>query len=588
MAAAQAADERCLWRPRVLREYSFIADGERGALVAPDGAMVWLCAPAWDSPPVFAALLGGRGGYQLTPSDPWYVWGGAYESGSLIWRARWVGAETFECREALAMPADPHRAVILRRIEAHDGPARVDLVLELGTPRRRVQGLKRSKGAWTGQAGSLRFRWTGVRRARKDADGRLVAKVTVPAGTHHDLVLEISDRPLPGGTPDAGLAWEATEDAWRAADVDCAGLVASRDARHSYAVLTGLTSRSGAMVAAATTSLPERLGGVRNYDYRYAWIRDQCYAGLAVAAHGNHGKLTGMTRFVTERLLDDGPDLAPAYTASGGRLPEERRLRLRGYPGSRPRAGNKVRAQFQLDSLGEALQLLAAAGTHDLLGSDDWRAAEVAACAIEKRWRQPDAGIWELTDELWTHSRLTCVSGLRAIAGVAPRAGAQASRWTGLADSIMASLDASVHRTGRWQRTPSDARVDAALLLPVVRGAVPIGDPRGQATVEAIKDELTDDGFVYRYRDESRPGRAEGAFLLCGFWMALSAHVRGDDVEAAHWFERSRSACGPAALYTEEYDPLQRQQRGNLPQAFVHAAMLECAVRLSAAANVNL
>ncbi len=130
---------------------------------------------------------------------------------------------------------------------------------------------------------------------------------------------------------------------------------------------------------------------------------------------------------------------------------------------------------------------------------------------------------------------------------------------------------------------PDDARVDASLLLPMIRGAVPIDDPRSQATFRAVADELSEDGYLYRFRHDPRPlHKAEGAFLLCGFWMAQASLLDGKPVEAARWFERNRAACGPAGLYTEEYDVHQRQSRGNLPQAFVHAAMLECAGRLSA------
>jgi GH15 family glucan-1,4-alpha-glucosidase len=587
--ANRAAKGPQLWQPRVLREYSFIADGERGALIDPAGAIVWMCAPRWDSRPVFTALLGGRSAYQIAPADPWRVWGGYYEPGSLIWRSRWVGTEVIECREALALPADEHRTVVLRRIEAVEGPARVDLTLDLDLGHGRGAGeLKRARGCWSGRTSGLYFRWSGARRASQDRDGRLTARLTVPAGQHHDLVLEISDRPFDTAPADPEALWMATEEAWASQDVDCADLVASRDARHAYAVLSGLTSRSGAMVAAATTSLPERLGGIRNYDYRYAWIRDQCYAGLAMAAHGADSRLAGTVGFITGRLLADGPDLAPAYTVTGGRIPPERQVRLPGYPGAKPRIGNRVKTQFQLDCFGEALQLLAAASRRDLLSAEDWRAAELAVDAIEQRWQQPDAGIWELDDQRWTHSRLACVSGLRAMASAASHSRSLAARWSGLADSVLASLDDCVHPSGRWQRTPADDRVDAALLLSFIRGAVPVDDPRSKTTMEAVEQELTDDGFVYRFGDGARPvGHAEGAFLLCGFWMALAAHVRGDDVQAAHWFERSRSACGPAALYTEEYATHQRQQRGNLPQAFVHAAMLECAVRLSARASLG-
>ncbi|HEX5188846.1 MAG TPA: glycoside hydrolase family 15 protein [Streptosporangiaceae bacterium] len=593
-----------LWRPRVLREYAFLADGERGGLVGPDGAIVWMCAPRWDSPAVFAALLGGQGGYAVTPADPWHVWGGYYEPASLIWRSRWVGREIVECREALAMPGDPDRVVILRRIEAKDGPARVTVVLDVraGFGRGPMRDLARSQGVWTGRSGTSQrsgavwFRWSGAARARPDRDGRLRMTLTVPPGQSHDLVLEISALPFSDTPVSAGDAWAATEQVWSAAVPACDGLVAARDASHAYAVLRGLTSSSGGMVAAATTSLPERLEGVRNYDYRYAWIRDQCYAGIAMAAHGSADQLAGAVRFITERVLADGPGLKPAYTVGGEPIPDERGLPLRGYPGSSVRIGNRVRRQFQLDSLGEVLQLLAAAAGQGMLDADGMRAAEVAARAIERRWCEPEAGIWELHDDHWTHSRLCCVAGLKAMAaetaadGMRPAGNTSrlAAGWSALADAIMADMGKAVREDGRWKRAVGDDRVDAALLPSVLRGAVPPGDPRSVATVAAVAAELADDGFVYRFRHDNLPlHEAEGAFLLCGFWMALTAHVRGDDVEAAHWFERNRAACGPAGLYTEEYDVHQRQLRGNVPQAFVHAGMLECAVRLSGDASVG-
>ena len=585
--------------PRVLREYALIADGERGALIAPDGSVAWLCAPRWDSPAVFSGLLGGAGRYTVTPADPWHVWGGYYENGSLIWRSRWAGHGRVECREALAMPADPHRAVLLRRIEAVDGPARVTVFLDLraGFGRNRMTGLKRHHDqehgdVWTGRSGALWFRLTGAGQARL-AEGGLAMTVRLAEGAAHDLVLEISDADLTDQPPDPGKLWSATEETWSQVVPKCDDLIAVTDARHAYAVLRGLSSASGAMVAAATTSLPERLEASRNYDYRYAWIRDQCYTGLALAAHGPHPMLAGAVRFITERLLADGPGLMPGYTVAGEPIPVERTLRLRGFPGGGAKKGNWVRQQFQLDAFGESLSLLAAAAGHDMLGEEEWHAAEVAASAIEQRWREPDAGLWELDNRRWAHSRLACVSGLRAIAGAASSGAASltsgdgsghrsAARWSSLADAITASLRDCVHPSGRWQRAPDDERVDAALLLPVIRGGLALDDPRSAATVEAVRAELASDGFVYRFRHDARPlHKAEGAFLLCGFWMAQVEHVRGEPVAAAHWFERNRSATGPAALYTEEYDVHQRQLRGNVPQAFVHAAMLECAVTLS-------
>lgn len=337
------------------------------------------------------------------------------------------------------------------------------------------------------------------------------------------------------------------------------------------------------MVAAATTSLPERARQNRNYDYRYVWIRDQCYAGQAVAAAGPHRLLDDAVRFVTERLLDDGPTLKPAYTPTGGAVPDERRLELPGYPGGTDIVGNWVNQQFQLDAFGEILLLFAAAARHDHLDPGAWRATHAAVDAIESRWRECDAGIWEVDPDRWTHSRLLCAAGLRAISRHTPGDRELAARWLALAETILTdTADHAQHPSGRWQRSPSDPRPDAALLLPALRGALPADDPRSAATLRAVNAELTQDGYCYRYRPDARPlGHAEGAFLLCGFWLALAYAQRGDHVSAVRWFERNRAACGPPGLLAEEYDVNQRQLRGNLPQAFVHALLLETAVTLS-------
>jgi GH15 family glucan-1,4-alpha-glucosidase len=337
------------------------------------------------------------------------------------------------------------------------------------------------------------------------------------------------------------------------------------------------------MVAATTTSLPERAEEGRNYDYRYVWIRDQCIAGQAAAAAGAHGLLDDAVRFVTGRLHEDGPGLAPAYTVDARPIPDQRQIDLPGYPGGFDRVGNHVSTQFQLDAFGEALLLLAAAARHQRLDAGGWRAAGIAADAIARRRREPDAGMWELAPRRWTHSRLICAAGLRAIA-TAGTPHRRSADWLSLADSIVTDTTAeSLHPSGRWQRSPEDPAVDGSLLLPAVRGALPADDPRSVATLRAYVSELTDDHFAYRFRQDRRPlHEAEGAFLLCGFVTALAEHQQGHEVSAYRWFERNRAACGPPGLFSEEYDIAQRQMRGNLPQAFVHAMMLECSVRLAA------
>jgi hypothetical protein len=579
-------DAASLFPPHVLREYALLADGERGALVGPRGDIAWMCAPRWHSDAVFSTLIGGSGCYAVTPADPRFVWGGYYEDGSLIWRSRWITIDgAIECREALAYPGDAGTAVLLRRVEAADVPARVRVILDAraGFGRHKMTRLNRDDAAWTGRTGPLYLRWSGGQSATVRADGSLELELTIEPGHRHDLVLELSDQPLPGDPPDPALAWEATEAGWARTLPSLQTSLAARAARHSYAVLAGLTSTGGGMVAAATMSLPERAQAGRNYDYRYVWIRDQCYTGQAVAADGPHRLLDDAVGFVASRLLDDGAQLKPAYTITGGAVPDERTLPgLAGYPGGADKVGNWVNKQFQLDALGEALLLFAAAARHDHLDTGHWRAAEVAAAAIKARYGDADAGVWELRDQRWAHSRLTCVAGLRAIAetGAATR---QAGKWEALADTILADVARDcLHPTGRWQRAAGDGRTDAALLLPAVRGATPADDPRAVATLHAVEQDLARDGYLYRFRHDQRPlHEAEGAFVMCGFVMALALHQQGRTSEAVGWFERNRAACGPPALLTEEFDVVQRQLRGNIPQAFVHALMFESAARLA-------
>jgi GH15 family glucan-1,4-alpha-glucosidase len=406
--------------------------------------------------------------------------------------------------------------------------------------------------------------------------------LTVRAGQTRDLVLELSADPLTSEPVNAAVLWKTTGERWAQACPPLDGVLAARDARQAQVVLRGLTSSGGGMVAAATTSLPERAEEGRNYDYRYAWIRDQVYAGRAAAAAGCYPLLDDAVRFISARLHDDGPKLTPAYTVDGGPVPDQRQLDLPGYPGGYDLVGNRVDRQFQLDALGEALLLLAAAGEHDRLDSDGRQAAEIAADAIALRWTEADAGIWEIDNQAWTHSRLICVAGLRAAARHCA-AEPQASQWSGLADVILADTgENAVHPSGRWQRSPDDPGLDAALLMPPIRGAVPADDPRTTQTLRAYLAELTQDGYAYRFRHDERPlGEAEGAFLLCGFVLALAEHQQGHELEAGRWFERNRAACGSPGLYAEEFDVTERQLRGNLPQAFVHAMLLECAARLA-------
>jgi hypothetical protein len=565
-------------------DYALIADGERGALIDPRGNLAWMCAPSWDSPAVFSSLLGGGGLYAVTPRDDRYVWGGHYEERTLIWNDRWVTTDgVIECREALAFPGDPRTAVLLRQIRAVDGPARVRAILDVQADfgRHDMREIRSRNGSWTAHSGGLWIRWTCGSGVRRDRRGALALDLDLPEGASHDLVLEISSAQLGDHPPRPDDAWVATEHAWHREVPDMGETLAPRDARHSYAVMRGLTASTGAMVAAATMALPERAEAGRNYDYRYAWVRDQCFAGQAAAVLEPLPLLDGAVTFIAERILADGAQLKPAYRADGGPVPDEGEVtHLRGYPGAKVKTGNWVNHQFQLDVFGECLLLFSTAASFDRLDTDHWAAVGEMVGAIRRKWTEPDAGIWELDNQRWAHSRLTCVAGLRAVAGHATPA--QAAEWSSLADAVMADVAKDcVHPAGRWQRGPADPRVDASLLLPAIRGAVAADDPRTLATLAAVEDDLCEEGYIYRFRHDERPLKdAEGAFSFCGFTMALALHQQGREREGIGWFERTRGSCGPPGLLTEEFDVGERQLRGNLPQAFVHALLLESAGRL--------
>lgn len=568
----------------VLRDYAFIADGERGALCGPRGDISWLCAPRWHDDAVFSQLVGGGGLYAVTPRDT-YVWAGSYDEGTLVWSHQWVTSDAvIECRDALAQPAARDHVVVLRRVYARRGSLRVRVRLDVRAHfgAEPMADLHRDeRGVWTGRSGPVSFRWSGGGDAHTDTAGVLVMDLDLPEGGSRDLVLEIAgslrDTPL----PDAQAVWQATERWWTHAVPTFPSSAAPRDTRQAYAVMRGLTSSSGAMVAAATTSLPERANARRNYDYRYAWIRDQCIAGTSVAVDGPHAVLTSAARFVGQALREHGAHLAPAYTVDGNAVPREELIDVAGYPGADELVrGNWVTDQFQLDTLGEALQLFAACARHDVLDDHGAAAARTAVDVTIQRWNEPDAGIWEIEPDWWTHSRLACIGGLHAAAEAG--IGGRPDDLESLAATILdETRRRCTHPSGRWQSSPHHRHVDAALLLPVVRGATPADDPRHLRTLADVHARLCDDGYVYRYAvDEAPLGTAEGAFLFCGFIVAMAELQQGNLTEAYRRFERNRSAAGSPGLLTEEVDVIQRQLRGNLPQAFVHALLLETSVRL--------
>ena len=578
------AERRRQYPPHVLREYALLADGERGALIGPHGDIAWMCAPRWDSDAVFSTLIGGGGLYAVTPADPGFVWGGYYEDGSLIWRSRWITTSgIIECREALAHPGDPDTAILLRRIVAHDIPAEVSVVFDprAGFGHYGMSRVKHEHGCWTGATGAAALPLV---RRRPCGPARMTARWDCGYGwnpaSSTTWCWNCPVRGWPGRRPTrAGLASHRIIVGQDRARAGPQSGPAGRPAELRGA--RGLTSRGGGMVAAATMSLPERAKAGRNYDYRYVWIRDQCYTGQAIAADGPHPLLDDAVRFVAERILADGPRLKPAYTITGDNVPDERVLRhLAGYPGGSDKVGNWVNQQFQLDALGEALLLFAAAARHERLDTWHWNAVEAAVKAIEVRWTDPDAGLWELQDEHWTHSRLMCVAGLRAIAAIGPAA--QAGR-------VGSPRGGDHGRRSEEQRPSQRAMAADPGRRPGRRRPAAARHPRSHRRVRPPR--LGHPGRGVRRPGQarlrlplpSRPAaaaRGRGRLRAVRFLHGPGHEQRGRHADAVGWFERHRAACGPPGLFTEEFDVRQRQLRGNLPQAFVHALMFECAARL--------
>ena len=552
-----------------------------------------MCFPTWSDPAVLASLLGSGGSYRIRPNGR-YVPGGAYEDGTLIWRQRWVtDSGVIECRQALAYPGRPDRAVILRRVSALDSDARLSAFVALANDYGRRPSKPWSREgtgtAWETSLDGIHARWSGAANAEpmESTDGPgLLLDLRLSRGATHDFVLELQRRPFSADdrTPAEEL-WRQTSTSWAARVPQCREMAAGRDVRQSFAVLRGLTDSDGATVASVTTALPERAEAGRNYDYRYGWIRDVCYIGHAGAAvEGGETMLDDAVRWVCARVLADGASTSPAYRGDGSPVPDPISLGLPGYPGGSDIVGNRVRDQFQLDVFGEVLLLLANAASQDRLDADGWDAAELAIGAIGERSEEKEHGIWEIGPDHWTHSRLICVAGLRAIADYAPLS-RHVTRALSLADHLLSAADrTALHPSGRWQRSPGDARVDAALLLSEIRGAVAPDDPRSVATRRAVIDELCDDDYIYRYAEPGEPlGENEGAFLICNFWMSLAYLGCGEPTKGSQYFERTRASCSSSGLFSEEYDVAQRQLRGNLPQSFVHALLIETAAAIGRA-----
>ncbi|MDA8309543.1 MAG: glycoside hydrolase family 15 protein [Actinomycetota bacterium] len=585
-----------------LEDYAMIGDTHTGALVGNDGSIDWLCLPRFDSGAVFGALLGNEsnGRWQLAPLGGVRRVQRRYREGTLVLDTE-LETDTGVVRITDFMPHRDGHAGVVRIVEGVAGqvPMGMRLVIRFDYGRT-VPWVRRIDGRLIAVAGPDAL----VLDTPVVTDGEdrtTVARFTVSAGEQVPFVL--SWLPSTGKLPDPAEArrlLEATEAWWQAWSARCSYRGEWHDAvSRSCATLKALTyGPTGGIVAALTTSVPERLGGLRNWDYRYVWLRDATLTLHALLATGYVDEAQAWRDWLVRAVAGDPAQLQIMYGVEGERRLSELELDwLSGYEGSRPvRVGNAAVDQLQLDVYGEAMDVLHLACLSGCdLDSHAWEIQRAFLEFLESAWQAPDEGIWEVRGPRrhFTHSKVMAwVAFDRAVKAVEQlgRPGPSA-RWRRLRDAIHDEVcrEAFDPERGTFTQSYGSRALDASLLLLPLVGFLPPHDPRIVGTVEAIERELCQEGLVLRYSSDEQqdvdglpPG--EGAFLACSFWLADAQCALGRTGDARALFERLLGLANDVGLLSEEYDVERRRLVGNFPQAFSHVALIDTARRLSATA----
>ncbi len=580
--------------------YAFLSDTHTGALLGPDGAVEWFCVPHFEGPAVFARLLdrriGGAFSYTVADAAPPTR---RYLPDTLVLESRWATAEAEVVgRDLLAVaPGDPDRpirpgAVLVRRLRVTRGTARLTVEVtarpEYGTRAARWSGAGRS---WRCADPPL---WIESDLPLRDDGERLAGTVTATAGTTVTVLLGYGDPPP--SPPDAAHLEATTCRTWRewSARSDYAGLAADA-VRHSALVLRGLSfDETGALLAAPTTSLPEEIGGVRNWDYRYVWHRDAALLLLALFRLGHAEEGRRYLEFLLGICAEAADGLAPLVGLRGGTTVERELAHLDGYAGSRPvRVGNEAAEQVQFDTYGHVLD--AALAYQELTGAldgDQWRLLRHHVDGMAVRWREPDHGPWEVRGPrrhyvMGKVMTWVCLDrGIRLAESVGDR-DAPVSAWRRAREALRAEvLDRGYDpRLGSFVLAYGSTELDAALLRIPLVGFLPGDDPRMVSTIDRIREHLEiAPGLLRRYRfDDGLPGE-EGGFLLCSFELVSALVLAGRHAEARTVFDRLLSGVGELGLCPEER-AADGTALGNYPQAFTHLALIEAALNLDAAGD---
>lgn len=576
-----------------LEEYAFLGDRHGAALVSRGGSIDWLCLPRFDSPACFAALLGdeSNGHWTIAPASGQVRTERRYTTGLVLETDHHTPDGAIRVTDALATG---HERRLLRRVEGRSGRVPVRMQLR------------------------IRFDYGSIVPWVRHTDGQLRAVggpdslvLRTPVPTRGEGFSTVAEFELgPGDVVPFELAWAPSHEpvpapidveACLAATVDDWSRWSERstydgrwrqDVRASLAVLRALVYEpTGGIVAAPTTSLPEELGGGRNWDYRYGWLRDATFALLALLQGGYVEEARSWREWLVRAVAGDPSRVQIMYGVAGERrVPEQELGWLAGYGASRPvRIGNAAVDQLQLDVPGEVIDALYWARRHGIEVDDDaWALQRAMLDWLEGAWRRPDNGIWEIRGVRrdFTHSKVMAwVAADRAARSVRDwHLDGPAGDWQRLADAIHADVCAkAVRDDGAFTQSYGSDELDASTLTIPLLGFLPPDDPRVVATVDAIARELDHHGFVLRYRPEAGvDGLAggEAPFLLCSFWMADVLALMGRRAEAEHRFERLLAVRNDVGLLAEEYDPATGRQLGNFPQAFSHVALVNTAAEL--------
>ncbi|WP_328349371.1 glycoside hydrolase family 15 protein [Streptomyces sp. NBC_00445] len=582
-----------------IEDYALLGDLHTAALVGRDGSIDWLCLPRFDSPACFAALLHDEeaGRWLLAPASGGPATHRRYRDDTLILESDWHTDEG-EVRVVDCMPLRGDAADVVRVVEGLSGSVtmRMDLRLRLDYGYL-VPWVRRSGPDLAATAGPDAF-WLHTPVELRGEDLTTIAEFTVDAGQRIPFVLTHSPSHQPRPQPvDAEKAIADTEAYWTSWMSRCRyDGNWPQEVRRSLLLLKALTYEpTGGVLAAATTSLPERIGGVRNWDYRYCWLRDAAFTLQALLGTGYIAEAEAWREWLLRAVAGDPGKLQIMYAVDGcRRLPEHTLDWLSGYEGSAPvRIGNAAAGQLQLDVWGAVLDTLHLARDTGLAPHDTaWDIQRALLDHLEGRWREPDNGLWEVRGQRrhFVHSKVMAwVAADRAVDTVRRhRLTGPVDRWRALRDRIHAEVCAEGYDTERETFTQfyGSRGLDAALLLLPRVGFLPWEDPRIRGTVQAVRRELCEDGLLRRYDPgadggvDALPG-AEGAFLACTFWLADALHGIGRPGEARALFEHLLSLRSDVGLLSEEYDPRAGRHLGNTPQAFSLVGLVNTARFLS-------